>query len=138
MPSPVVARVKELLPDVEERVWPVEPNAAVPAGLEFVTNPRRTMSCLAVLLRQAKAGRPIDPLWWDVYSWFARGGGGTVYPGAIRPFSQQPGGQAAGRFKQGAVRTDIKDQRLRNRKIPRLPLCPLPVPRAKAPGKGCI
>ena len=74
MPSPVVARVKELLPDVEERVWPVEPNAAVPAGLEFVTNPRRTMSCLAVLLRQAKAGRPIDPLWWDVYSWFARGG----------------------------------------------------------------
>jgi len=72
MPSPVVARVKELLPGVEERVWPVEPNGALAEDLEFITNPARSMSYLAGRLREAKAGRYIDPLWWDVYSWFAR------------------------------------------------------------------
>ncbi|NPV74336.1 MAG: helicase-exonuclease AddAB subunit AddB [Pelotomaculum sp.] len=73
MPSPIVARVKELLPDVEERVWPVEPNAALLDDLEFVTGPRRTLSYLASQMREFKAGRRIDPLWWDVYSWFAAG-----------------------------------------------------------------
>jgi len=72
MPSPVVARVKELLPEVEERVWPVEPNDNLTGALEFITNPARSMSYLAAQMREAKAGRYIDPLWWDVYSWFAR------------------------------------------------------------------
>lgn len=74
MPSPVVARVKELLPGVEERVWPVEPSDAGADDLEFVTNPRRSLSYLAAWLREVKAGRPVNPLWWDVYSWFVRGG----------------------------------------------------------------
>ncbi|OPY57853.1 MAG: ATP-dependent helicase/deoxyribonuclease subunit B [Pelotomaculum sp. PtaU1.Bin035] len=73
MPSPVIARVKELLPRVEERVWPVEPNVAMAEDLEFITNPGRSLSYLAAQLREAKAGRPINPLWWDVYSWFVRG-----------------------------------------------------------------
>lgn len=74
MPSPVVARVKELLPGAGERVWPVEPNAAVADDLEFITNPGRSLSYLAARMREVKAGRPVNPLWWDVYSWFAQGG----------------------------------------------------------------
>lgn len=74
MPSGVVARLRELLPDAEERVWPVEPNAALADDLTFVSNPGRSLSYLAAQLREALAGRPIDPLWYDVYDWFARGG----------------------------------------------------------------
>jgi len=74
MPSPAVSRLKELLPGVEERVWPVEPEGATAAGdLEFVSNPRRSLSYLAARLRELKAGRPVYPLWFDVYSWFAGG-----------------------------------------------------------------
>ncbi|MCG9968053.1 helicase-exonuclease AddAB subunit AddB [Pelotomaculum terephthalicicum JT] len=73
MPSPVIARVRELLPGVEERVWAVEPNAAGTEDLEFVTNPGRCLSYLAVQMREAKGGRSLNPIWWDVYNWFARG-----------------------------------------------------------------
>jgi len=74
MPSGVVARVKELLPDVEERVWPVEPNATLADDLTFVSNPGRALSYLAAQLREARAGRPVDPLWYDVYDWFVQSG----------------------------------------------------------------
>ncbi len=74
MPSGVVARVKELLPGVEELVWPVEPNAALADDLTFVSHPGRALSYLAAQLREVRAGRPVNPLWFDVYSWLARGG----------------------------------------------------------------
>lgn len=73
-PSPVVARVRELLPGVGERVWPVEPNTAVVDDLEYITCPGRALSYLAAQMREVKAGREIEPLWWDVYNWFAREG----------------------------------------------------------------
>lgn len=70
MPSQVLARVRELLPNVEERSWPVEPDPAFLDDLEFVTNPQRSLSYLAARIREARAGSPIHPLWWDVYTWF--------------------------------------------------------------------
>lgn len=70
-PSPVVARVRELLPGLEEQVWPIEPNAAVADDLVFIAGPGRALSYLAGRVREAVAGRPVDPLWWDVYNWFA-------------------------------------------------------------------
>jgi len=73
MPSPVIARVKELLPGVEERIWAVEPNADVAEDLEFITNPGRCLSYLAAQMREAKAGCSINPVWWDVYNWFIEG-----------------------------------------------------------------
>lgn len=72
MPSPVVARVKELLPGVEERVWPVEPTGSLADDLEFVAGPGRTLSHLAARIREVKAGRQINQVWRDVYNWFAR------------------------------------------------------------------
>lgn len=73
-PSQVIARVKELLPGAIERVWPVEPDEAVTDDLGFITNPGRTLSYLVARMREVKAGRPVNRLWWDVYSWFMRGG----------------------------------------------------------------
>lgn len=73
MPSQVLSRIRELLPGVEERTWPVEPDSALLDDLNFVTNPQRSLSYLAARIREARAGTPINPLWWDVYSWFVRG-----------------------------------------------------------------
>ncbi|TEB17302.1 ATP-dependent helicase/deoxyribonuclease subunit B [Pelotomaculum sp. FP] len=73
MPSQVLARVRELLPGVEERIWPVEPDPSLQNDLEFVTNKERSLSYLASRIREARSGIPINPLWWDVYSWFAGG-----------------------------------------------------------------
>lgn len=72
-PSPVISRLRELLPGMEDLAWPVEPNAAVARDLDFISNPRRSLSYLASRARELKAGRPVDPLWWDVYAWLAGG-----------------------------------------------------------------
>ncbi len=91
-PSPVAARIKELLPGLVQNFWPVEPAGAGPAGdcpaktpacvpagdnegdeeISFVGNPGRTLAHLVTRMRELKAGRPVDPLWQDVYAWFMR------------------------------------------------------------------
>jgi len=69
--SQVISRIKELLPRLEERVVPVEPPC--PDGdLEFIACPGRSLSYLAAMLREVKAGRRVDPVWQDVYSWFVQ------------------------------------------------------------------
>lgn len=73
MPSQVLARIRELLPGAEERSWPVEPDPALLNDLDFVTNKARALSYLAARVREARTGSPINPLWWDVYSWFVSG-----------------------------------------------------------------
>ena len=71
-PSPVAARIKELLPGLAERSWPVEPDGAGVDEISFVSSPGRTLSHLVTRMREFKAGRSVDPLWQDVYSWFMR------------------------------------------------------------------
>ncbi|MHB1041486.1 MAG: helicase-exonuclease AddAB subunit AddB [Eubacteriales bacterium] len=73
-PSPVLERVKELLPGAREEAWPAEPGFAGADDLGFVTGPERALSALVARMREAKAGRPADPLWQDVYSWLVRSG----------------------------------------------------------------
>lgn len=73
-PSPVAARVRELLPGLEVKFWPVEPDGDETDDLEFVCNPVRTLSHLVTRMREVKAGRRVAPLWQDVYSWFMRSG----------------------------------------------------------------
>ncbi|MEW6661143.1 MAG: helicase-exonuclease AddAB subunit AddB [Bacillota bacterium] len=69
MPSTVIARLKEILPGLRERILPVEPPGLPAADLEFIGHPGRALSHLAVKLREAKAGIPIPALWWGVYNW---------------------------------------------------------------------
>ncbi|MCL2767022.1 MAG: exodeoxyribonuclease V subunit gamma, partial [Peptococcaceae bacterium] len=59
MPSPVLARIKELLPEVAEKEWSFEPNQGGADDLDFITNPRRSLSYLAISLREAKNGSPL-------------------------------------------------------------------------------
>lgn len=37
---------------------------------EFIAHPNPSLGYLTVSLRQAIEGKPINPLWWDVYNWF--------------------------------------------------------------------
>lgn len=67
-PSQVIGRIKELLPQLEEQVVPVEPSGN--CDLEFIATPGRSLSFLAAKLRDMKRGQPVDSLWQDVYSWF--------------------------------------------------------------------
>ena len=94
MPSGVVARVKELLPDVEERVWPVEPNATLADDLTFVSNPGRALSYLAAQLREARAGRPVDPCGTTFTTGLSRAAAGRNAPGYL-PGASSATGRAA-------------------------------------------
>ncbi|KAF1084245.1 ATP-dependent helicase/deoxyribonuclease subunit B [Sporotomaculum syntrophicum] len=71
-PSPVVHRVREIFPDLVEGLWLQEPGAEQVTDLDFVARPGRCLTYLAGRLRDAGAGREINPLWWDVYNWFVR------------------------------------------------------------------
>ncbi len=71
VPSQIISRIKELLPGLQERVVPVEPPGA-DGDLEFIACPGRSMSYLAAMLQEMKAGRRVDPVWLDVYSWFVQ------------------------------------------------------------------
>lgn len=70
MPSVVIARVKELLPHLPEKICTVEPTVSGEDEEEFISHPGRTLSFLAARLREAKAGRELSPLWWEVYNYF--------------------------------------------------------------------
>ncbi|WP_003540204.1 helicase-exonuclease AddAB subunit AddB [Desulfotomaculum nigrificans] len=69
--SQVIARVKELLPNLREQVIQVEPPDPG-REIDFIASRDRSLSYLAAMLREVKAGRPVDPMWQDVYTWFAR------------------------------------------------------------------
>lgn len=77
--SPVLQRVRELFPGLGERLWTQEPGARGTDDMEFVSRSGRCLTYLAGRLRDALAGREIDPLWWDVYNWFARQQTGQLF-----------------------------------------------------------
>ena len=106
-PSPVLARIKELLPGIAEKEWSLEPNQGVGEELDFITNPHRSLSYLAISLRETKNGSPLDPLWRDVYNWYiknddwrsvcARSLGGLFYHNQAEDLDFRVAGQLYGR-----------------------------------------
>ena len=88
LPSLVISRLRALFPSLPEETPAVEPSPALPDHelLSYIAHPRRTLSHLAVQLgtvkKQAGSADPaapsaptapaLNPLWWDVYNWYAR------------------------------------------------------------------
>ncbi|RYD02269.1 hypothetical protein N752_26000 [Desulforamulus aquiferis] len=68
--SNVVSRIKEMLPGLKEELLPVEP--VYGQDLEFVAGVDRSLTYLAIMLRELKAGHEIHHLWLDVYNWFVQ------------------------------------------------------------------
>jgi ATP-dependent helicase/nuclease subunit B len=70
-PSPVIARLKELLPGSGEKMLGVEPDGAGDNDLYFIARPGRSLTFLGGMLRNVLGGHPATPVWRDVYNWFA-------------------------------------------------------------------
>lgn len=71
VPSVLVNRVNDLFPELEERFLFNDPKQEPDRERLYVTRPEKTLSSLAVQLRQWIKGYPVSALWWDVYNWFA-------------------------------------------------------------------
>jgi len=70
-PSPVINRIKEIISGIAEECVQVEPITGDETDcLEFIAHPHRALGYLTARLRDAKAGRPINNLWWELYNWF--------------------------------------------------------------------
>lgn len=69
MPSFVIRRIKRLFPGIEEKTWGIEPDGS-DRDLEYITSPYNCLIYLPTQLRETMEGNRINPIWWDVYSWF--------------------------------------------------------------------
>ncbi|UCZ55121.1 helicase-exonuclease AddAB subunit AddB [Bacillus shivajii] len=70
-PSILLKRIKDLFPNLEEKLWFNEP-VEVPFEEQsnFVQNPAVTLSYLTYQLQSWKKGYEIPDFWWGVYNWF--------------------------------------------------------------------
>lgn len=72
VPSILFNRLKDLFPTLKENLILNEPNEEAPdEQLNYITNPKKTMSYLSIQLQNWKRGYPVHKLWWDVYNWVA-------------------------------------------------------------------
>ncbi|MEX2104297.1 MAG: helicase-exonuclease AddAB subunit AddB, partial [Bacilli bacterium] len=70
-PSILIGRMKQWYPELKEQLIENDPyEKGEKDQLTYVANPQKTLSYLAVQLRQWLKGYRIAPFWWDVYNWF--------------------------------------------------------------------
>ncbi|HAP32290.1 MAG TPA: helicase-exonuclease AddAB subunit AddB, partial [Firmicutes bacterium] len=75
LPSILINRLQELFPALVVRRQTAEPQEPEDSLLPFIFHPRQTLSILIVQLGRWKRGEPLHSLWWEVYNWYANGGG---------------------------------------------------------------
>ncbi|WP_078381492.1 helicase-exonuclease AddAB subunit AddB [Sutcliffiella halmapala] len=69
LPSSYIKRVKEMFPQLEEKLLLNEPGELTQEEqLTFVHTPSTTLSNLAVQLQTWMKKYPVEPIWWDVYN----------------------------------------------------------------------
>lgn len=70
-PSPVINRLRELLPGIEESSFQSEPvTGDINEFTEFTIHPGRALIYLLGRLRDVKSGASVNPSWWNLYNWF--------------------------------------------------------------------
>ncbi|MFB4165880.1 helicase-exonuclease AddAB subunit AddB [Alteribacillus sp. JSM 102045] len=73
-PSIVINQIKEMFPDIEDKLLFNEPNEFTEEQQEeFIGPHRKTLSFLTYQLQLWKKGYPISSIWWDVYNWSIKG-----------------------------------------------------------------
>ncbi len=108
MPSMLIAHLQDLFPFLEEEFLQMEPGSKEHPGarrngmaerfyetLPFLVHPRQTFTLLALQLSRWRAGGSIDPLWWEVYNWYAaqerwHGEGSRLFKGLFYRNSEPP------------------------------------------------
>ncbi|WP_458414390.1 helicase-exonuclease AddAB subunit AddB [Schinkia sp. CFF1] len=73
VPSILINRLKDLFPALKEKLSLNEPSEEIPLNqLQYVVNPKKTMSYLSIQLQNWKKGYPVENLWWDIYNWLVQ------------------------------------------------------------------
>lgn len=67
-PSPVIGKLKELFPNLNEDVWTLEPFEQE-NEFAYITTPEKSFSLLTSAIRQWRRGYPLSDKWWHVYNW---------------------------------------------------------------------
>ncbi|AOZ91734.1 helicase-exonuclease AddAB subunit AddB [Paenibacillus crassostreae] len=72
LPSEVIRHVKKMFPFLKEQslVGQAQRGQTREEQLDFVTNPKLTLSQLIIQLRNWKNGSEISDLWWEAYNWY--------------------------------------------------------------------
>ncbi len=73
LPSEIIRRVQRWFPMIRQRQLMSEPSPTVSEEdqLDYLMHPARSLSYLAVRLKQWMKGAPMSDMWWEVYNWFA-------------------------------------------------------------------
>jgi len=71
-PSPVIQRLKKIFPGLAEVFLPVYPPGGEDGDLHYVAGAERTLTYLAVQLRECRSSGNLEPLWRSVYNWFIK------------------------------------------------------------------
>ncbi len=67
-PSPLINRMKEMFPSIEEKLLLEDEDAEDP--FRFISVPEKTRAVLTAQLANSMRGYPIHPVFWDTYTWF--------------------------------------------------------------------
>lgn len=71
-PSPVIQRLKKIIPGLAEVFLPVYPPGDEDRDLHYIAGAERTLTYLAVQLRECRSSGRLAPLWRSVYNWFIK------------------------------------------------------------------
>lgn len=69
MPSQVISRIKALFPSLQANLVSSEP-AGSDDALDYICHKEKTLTFLTAALREAKMGKEIHPVWWEVYNYY--------------------------------------------------------------------
>lgn len=73
LPSPYIKRIKELFPNVLEKVVVNDPSEInFHEQLEYISHPNTAIAFLTSQLQQKKRGYPVPDYWWDVYNYYIK------------------------------------------------------------------
>ncbi|KGX92636.1 ATP-dependent helicase [Pontibacillus halophilus JSM 076056 = DSM 19796] len=70
-PAPMVKRVLEMFPSIEEKLL-LQDSDEHEETERFITTPEKTRSTLSAQLSRYLRGYPMDDIWWDVLHWYMK------------------------------------------------------------------
>lgn len=68
-PAPIVNRLRELFPSIQEPILLMDPDELQHAT-RFITTPKKTLAPLTVQLARYMRGYKMENIWWDVLNWY--------------------------------------------------------------------
>jgi len=73
LPSEIIRSLLWQFPHIEHKVVSNEPalTMSLAEQRDYIAHPKRALTYLIAKFRQWKQGEQLNPMWWDLYNWFA-------------------------------------------------------------------